>query len=185
MRNSRRRSMEPATNTQGGKIMKRKRSKSLALAIGFIAGLFATTAALLGTTTAFAEPGTQSELTAISGQGAGFVSISPTAQDQGNLFVENEVNLHDALPDTTFTVQRAVDFAPADVASGVCRIASGPPFGWQTEGTFTTSAGGAGTLHISGSRPPLSGTRFNLILRVLSQDGTQLLMSRCMTVTVK
>lgn len=140
---------------------------------------------LLGATAALAEPGTQSELTAISGQGAGFVSVSATSQDHGNLFIENEVNIHDALPDTSFSVQRAVDFAPADVANGVCTIAPGPPFGWITDGTLTTSPGGAGTAHISGSRPPLSGTQFDLILRVISQDGTQLLMSRCMTVTVK
>ena len=140
---------------------------------------------LLGTTAALAEPGTQSKLTLIRGQGAGLISVSPTAQDHGNLFVENEVNLHDALPDTTFLAQRAVDFNPADVAAGVCTIAPGPPFGWHTDGTLTTSPGGAGTVHISGSRPPLSGTRFNLIVRLLSLDGTQLLISDCMTVTVK
>jgi hypothetical protein len=140
---------------------------------------------LLGAATALAEPGTQSELTAISGQGAGFVSVSATSQDHGNLFIEDEVNIHDALPDTTFSVQRAVDFAPADVANGVCAIASGPPFGWISDGTLTTSPGGAGTVHISGPRPPLSGTQFNLILRVLSQDKTQVLMTQCMTVTVK
>lgn len=132
-----------------------------------------------------AEPGTQSELTAISGQGAGFVSLSATAQDHVNLFVEDEVNIHDALPDTNFIVQRAVDFNPADVANGVCTIAAGPPFGWQTQGTFTTSSGGAGTVHISGPRPPLSDTQFNIIIRVLSKDGTQLLRSDCMTITVK
>jgi hypothetical protein len=132
-----------------------------------------------------AEPGTQSKLTAISGQGAGFVSLSPTSQDQGNLFVEDEVNIHDALPDTTFTVQRAVDFAPADVANGVCTIAPGPPLGWLTEATLTTSSGGAGSVHISGPRPPLSGTRFDIIVRVKSEDGTQVLTSDCMTVTVK
>src|SRR5713101_5890840 len=94
---------------------------------------------LLGATAALAEPGTQSELTAISGQGAGFVSVSATSQDHGNLFIENEVNIHDALPDTTFSIQRAVDFAPADLANGVCTIAPGPPFGWITDGTLTTS----------------------------------------------
>ena len=141
---------------------------------------------LSGVTAALAEPGTQSELTAVSGQGTGFVSVSATAQDHGNLFVENEVNIHGALPNTTFAVQRAVDFNPADVANGVCTIQPKPPLGWSTEqGTLTTSPGGAGTLHISGTRPPLSGTQFNLILRVINQDGTQLLMSNCMTVTVK
>jgi len=158
------------------------RHHRLTLATGITTGLFVL---LLGTTAALAEPGTQSELTAINGQGAGFASVSATAQDHGNLFVEDEVNIHNAVPDTTFLVQRAVDFAPADVANGICVIAPGLPFGWHTEGTLTTSPGGAGTVHISGSRPPLSGTHFDLILRVVSKDGTQLLMSRCMTVTVK
>jgi hypothetical protein len=140
---------------------------------------------LLGASAALAEPGTHSELTAISGQGSGFISVSPTAQDHGNLFVENEVNIHDALPNTTYAVQRAVDFNPTDVANRVCTIAPGPPFGWRTESTLTTSPGGAGAAHGSGPRPPKSGTRFDIIFRVINQDGSQLLMSRCMTITVK
>jgi hypothetical protein len=141
---------------------------------------------LLGASAALAEPGTHSELSAVSGQGSGFVSVSATAEDHGNLFVEDEVNIHGALPNTTYTVQRAVDFNPADVANGVCTIAPPPsPLGWHTEATITTSAGGAGAAHISGSRPPRSGTRFDLTFRVRNHDGTQLLMSRCMTITVK
>lgn len=139
----------------------------------------------LGATAAVAEPGLQSELTAVSGQGSGFVSDSPTAEDHGSLFVEFEVNIHGALPNTTYAVQRAVDFNATDVANGVCAIAPGPPFGWLTEGTLTTSPGGAGATHGSGPRPPKSGTRFNIIFRVVNQDGSQLLMSRCMTITVK
>jgi hypothetical protein len=132
-----------------------------------------------------AESGTQSMLTAVAGQGSGFVSVSPTAQDHGNLFVEDEVNLHNALPTTTYTIQRAVDFNPADVAQGICTIAPSLPFGWHTEGTLTTSAGGAGAAHIAGSRPPKSGTQFDLILRVMNATGTQLLMSDCLTISVK
>src|SRR5689334_18063864 len=126
---------------------------------------------LLSATPALAEPGMQSELTAISGQGSGFVSDSPTAENHGTLFVEAEVNIHDALPNTVYSVQRAVDFAPTDVANGICKIAAAPPFGWETEGTLTTSAGGAAAVHISGSRPPQSGTQFDLIFRVINQDG--------------
>jgi hypothetical protein len=157
--------------------MSLKRTKWLTAAVGI--------SALLGATAALAEPGMQSELTAVSGQGSGFISDSPTAEDHGNLFVEFEVNIHDALPNTTYAVQRAVDFNPTDVANGVCTIAPGPPFGWLTEGTLTTSPGGAGATHGSGPRPPKSGTRFNIIFRVINQDEGQLLMSRCMTITVK
>jgi hypothetical protein len=134
---------------------------------------------------ASAETGMQSALTAVSGQGGGFVSDSPTAQDHGSLFVEAEVNIHGALPDTTYVVQRAVDFNPADVAQGICTIAPTLPFGWLTEGTITTSAGGAGAVHISGPRPPKSGTQFDIIFRVMNGDGSQLLMSTCMTISVK
>ena len=132
-----------------------------------------------------AEPGLQSKLTAVSGQGTGHVEVSPTAQGQGAVFVaEGAAAVHDALPDTTFIVQRAVDFTPND---GVCTIAPAPPAGWITLTTLTTSAGGAGGAHFERVAPPPgpSGFQFDIVFRVISTDGTQVLMSDCMTVTVK
>ena len=57
-----------------------------------------------------AASGLQSDLTAITGQGVGHVSVSPTARDRGEIFhAQVTVNVHDALPNTTFTVTRFVD----------------------------------------------------------------------------
>jgi hypothetical protein len=68
--------------------------------------------ALVIASTAFAEPGTHSDLTAISGQGVGFVEVAPTAHDvvgPGTFNVQGTVNVHHATPNTTFSVQRRVD----------------------------------------------------------------------------
>jgi hypothetical protein len=81
-------------------------------------------------------------------------------------------------------VQRAIDFTPND---GVCTIAPAPPAGWITLATLTTSAAGAGGAHFERVSPPPgpSGFQFDIVFRVISTDGTQVLMSDCMTVTVK
>jgi hypothetical protein len=134
---------------------------------------------------ALAEPGLQSTLTATSGQGTGHVEVSPTAAGQGSEFIaQGTASLHGALPNTTFAVQRAVDFTPND---GTCTIAPSPPAGWITLTTLTTSEAGAGAAHFVRETPPLgpSGFQFDVIFRVISEDGTQVLMSDCMTVTVK
>jgi hypothetical protein len=132
-----------------------------------------------------AESGLQSPLTAISGQGVGHVDVSPTAEGQGAVFIaQGEAEIHGALPYTPFEVQRAVDFTPND---GVCTIAPSPPAGWITLATFTTSNAGTGAAHFVRNSPPPGppGFQFDLILRVISNDGTQILQSECMTVTVK
>src|SRR2546428_5331457 len=91
---------------------------------------------------AHAEPGLQSTLLAISGQGAGHVDVSPTADDHHDtvFIAQGTAEIHGALPGTTYVIQRAVDFTPND---GVCEIAPSPPLGWLTLTTLTTSAGGA------------------------------------------
>src|SRR5262245_31446926 len=106
---------------------------ALALALTLVAGTAGT---------AGAEPGLQSDLTAISGQGSGHVDVSPTADDQHDtIFIaQGTAEIHDALADTTYVVQRAVDFTPGD---GVCTIAPSPPAGWLSLTTFTTSPAGA------------------------------------------
>jgi hypothetical protein len=139
--------------------------------------------------TARAEPGLQSILTASSGQGAGHVSLSPTAHNEhGTLFIaEGAAGIHDALPDTTYLLQRAVDFNPGD---GVCTIV---PAGWLTIATITTSPGGAGAAHFerAGPTPGPSGFQFDVIFRVIRQasdgtpDSSQVLVSDCLTVTIK
>jgi len=125
---------------------------------------------------AHAEPGLQSDLTAISGQGTGHVLVSPTAKDRPTFDVQIEVNAHDMLPNSTFTVQRRVDLIP----DGVCTSTT-----WLTNGPITTSAGGAGAQHFEVERgaPFVSGVRFDVQFRVIG-NGTEL-RSECMTVTVK
>jgi hypothetical protein len=127
-----------------------------------------------------------SRLTATSGQGSGHVNVSPTAAGQGSTFIaQGTASLHGALPDTTFAVQRAVDFTPNN---GTCTIAPSPPTGWITLTTLTTSHAGAGAAHFTRRQAPPPGPpgfQFDIIFRVISDDGTQVLISDCMTATIK
>jgi hypothetical protein len=116
--------------------------------------------------------GAQSDLTAVTGQGVGRVIVSPTSAPDANFVAQVEVNIHDAAPNTTFTVIRAVD-APAD---GICMSTN---FG--TVATLTTSAGGAGAVEFERPGPLLN---FDLFLRVIGDDGT-VLQSECMTIIPK
>src|SRR5207245_3636015 len=125
---------------------------------------------------------TQSRLTPLSGSGSGFVEVSPTAKDEGALTfdVQGTVNVHDATPNTAFTVLRRVDLNP----DGACTGAT-----WLTlpgNPVLTTSAGGAGALHFEIQRgaPFADGFVFDVIWRVVGTDGS-ILESDCLTVTVK
>jgi hypothetical protein len=127
----------------------------------------------------YAQPGTQSPLVAMTGVGSGRVLISSTAEDQGTFAVQITVTLHGAVPQTTFSVSRAVNFQP----DGSCTGTTFAPF----PGTaLVTSPGGAGATHIELHReaPFLSGVVFDVIFRVTGADGS-VLESGCMTVTVK
>jgi hypothetical protein len=129
---------------------------------------------------AHAEPGLQSDLIAISGQGTGHVNVSPTAHDEHDtIFIaEVTVNVQGARPNTTFTVTRFVDEPP----DGVCTEIGGG----LTLGTLTTSQGGAGASHFVRMSPGPSpkGDQFDLDFHVVGDDGT-VLLSGCMTVTTK
>jgi hypothetical protein len=145
--------------------------RRLLLGAGIAALLAATFVAF-----AQAEPGTHSRLTAISGQGSGLVEVSPTAKDRPTFDVQVEVNVHDMLPNSTFTVQRRVDLNPDGVCTGTT---------WLTNGPVTTSEGGAGAQHFEVERgaPFVSDVRFDVQFRVIG-NGTEL-RSDCFTVTVK
>lgn len=127
-----------------------------------------------------ADPGAQSQLTAISGHGSGLVEISPTAMNEdGFTFdVQGTVNIHGAAPNTGFTVSRRPDFTP----DGICTGSTWLPL----PGALTTSAGGAGAFHFEVQRraPFTEGRKFDVIFRAVGADGT-VLMSDCMTLTVK
>jgi hypothetical protein len=71
----------------------------------------------------------------------------------------------------------------------VCDIAPAAPEGWITLATLTTSPAGAGAAHFVRHSPSATtggqGLRFDVVGRLMTSDGTQLLQSRCMTVQVK
>jgi hypothetical protein len=120
-------------------------------------------ACAVGGAAAVANPtGAMSELTAVSGQGTGLVIVSPTSAGQGSFDARVKVNIHDAAPDTTFTVTRAVD-VPSD---GACTSTD-----FVTVATLQTSAGGAGAVEFERSGGTIP---FDLFLRVLGSDGTVL-----------
>lgn len=137
------------------------------------------------TASASADPGARSRLTAVSGQGRGLVELAPTAHDvvgPDTFDVQGTVNVHRAAPDTTFAVQRRVDFNPDGVCTGMIWFdlpGSPPP-------ALETSPGGAGALHFEITRgaPLTDGTTFDVLWRLTGSDGS-VLESRCMTVTVK
>ncbi len=108
----------------------------------------------------------------MTGQGAGLVIVSPTSAGQGNFDAQVKVTIHDAAPNATFTVTRAVD-AP----DGVCTSTEFVPVA-----TLTTSAGGAGAVEFERSDGPTAA--FDLSLRVIGTDGT-MLQSGCMTIIGK
>jgi hypothetical protein len=80
---------------------------------GLTVALFVICAAMAATPTVQADPaGAQSELTAVTGQGTGLVIVSPTSAGQGTFDAQVKVLIHNAAPNTTFTVTRAVDSPP-------------------------------------------------------------------------
>jgi len=141
---------------------------------GLAVALFMACAAMAATPVAQADPtGAQSALTAVTSQGTGRVIVSPTSAGQGTFDARVKVNIHNAAPNTTFTVTRAVD-QPAD---GSCTSTD-----FVTVATLTTSAGGAGAVEFERSGGPTIA--FDLFLRVIGGDGT-VLESECMVIIGK
>jgi hypothetical protein len=161
---------------RGGKMMKSKKFVRL-IAVSLVA-FTALATAIVGQGAVRAAAGTQSDLTAIAGQGTGRVIVSSTAQDQGTFAAQITLNIHDAQPNTTFFVQRAPDLVPDGVCTG-----NYIPFAGVS---LTTSAGGAGATHFDFHRgaPFVSGRQFDVVFRAIGSDGS-ILQSECMTVTVK
>jgi hypothetical protein len=117
--------------------------------------------------------GAASALTAVSGQGAGMVIVSPDAAlGKGNFEARVKVNIHATTPNTTFAVTRTVD----PIGDGIC---TGTQFATVAE--IQTSSGGAGAVELDRSGPL---AQFDLLVRVDGADGT-VLQSDCMTITAK
>lgn len=152
--------------------------------IKLLAALVAVSGALLATAfvgLAQANPTTHETLTAISGQGAGEVSVSPTAKNEGTNLFDGQVtvNIHGTAPDTVFTVSRSADFNPDGICTGTSFVPFAP--------ALTTSAGGAGAAHyevLRGLPNFPEGVQFDVSFRVAGTDGT-VLTSECFTVTGK
>ena len=142
-------------------------------ACGLLAGAFGALAQ--------ADPGAHSSLTAISGQGSGFVEVAPTAKNEDSFTFDAQitVNIHGTAPNTDFTVSRLPDFNPNGICTGSAWLPLSP--------VLTTSAGGAGAAHFENQRgAPLldEDVTFDVMFRAVGTDGT-VLMSECFTVTVK
>ena len=153
------------------------RSVKVMTAVAVLAGVIATTAQ--------GDPGTRSGLSAVAGQGVGMVEITPTAHDvvgPSTFDVQGTVNVHEAAPNTEFTVLRRVDFNPDGNCTGAIWMMLPAP----NPAAFTTSQGGAGALHFEISRgaPLVDGVRFDVQWRLAGSDGS-ILESDCLTVTVK
>lgn len=134
---------------------------------------------------AYGQPGTHSELTAIAGQGAGRVEVSPTAHDvvaPSSFDVQGTVDVHQAAANTTFTVLRRVDVNPNGICTSPTWINLPPP----NPPGFTTSSGGGGALHFEITRgaPFNDGVQFDVQWRLVGDDGS-ILESECLTVTVR
>jgi hypothetical protein len=145
---------------------------------GLAVGLFAACAAMVAAPAAQADPtGAMSTLTAESGHGTGKVIVTPTGAGKGSFVAQVKVNIHDAAPNTTFSITRAL----AAPNSGCAPIII--PF--AEVATLTTSAGGAGAVEfVRGGRDTGPNESFDLILRVVGSDGT-VLLSGCMTIIGK
>jgi hypothetical protein len=135
-------------------------------------------AGTVGVTAAHADPaGAQSDLTAVTGQGAGKVIVPPTHALEGAFDAHVKVEVQQTSPRTTFVVTAGGGDAVID---GVC-----PGIPANPVATLVTSPGGAGAVEFERSNPStLSGTRFEVELRLTGSDGT-VLQSGCMIITVK
>jgi hypothetical protein len=145
---------------------------------GLAVGLFAACTAMVAAPAAQADPtGAMSALTAVTGQGTGLVIVSPTSAGQGDFDARVKVNIHDAAPNTIFSITRAVAAPNSGCAS---------PTPFIQVATLTTSAGGAGAVEFERGMRHGPGTTmpFDLILRVIGSDGT-VLQSGCMTIIGK
>jgi hypothetical protein len=132
-------------------------------------------------TTALAEPGTNGPLRPVTGEGSGFVAVSPTSQDRPGFHVQVEISVHNLAPMTTYYVERTPDLVPDGDCAGTT---------WIPTAEITTSAGGAGAVHVEktpADLPPIfqSGLRFDIQFRVRNQDSSTMLVTDCLTVTAK
>jgi hypothetical protein len=170
--------------------------------------LTALTATLVAAVPVGAEGTHGQKLSAVRGQGAGIVNVTPTAAAVG-FSAEITVNVHAATPNETFYIQRAPEVGRPLGNDGICQRASGvwpweqpnsagfPPapafvtFPRPLAGdvkTLTTDAEGAGDAHFDFNLPALADrTEFDVAFRLINSLAapTTDLRTECFTVTVR
>ena len=140
----------------------------------------------------------------ISGKGAGGVSVTPKAIAEASFVAEIKVRVRGALPNATYTVQRAPEIGRANGSNGICERALGlapwssgdtpapgflsfVPSGSTTPNSLTTTAAGDGLVDFEFRAAMIpAGTKFDVMFRLVNDlvAPTGILMSQCFTVTV-
>jgi hypothetical protein len=147
----------------------------------------------------------QAALSAVSGSGAGGVSVTPQAVATRTFDAIIRVRIQGARANATYFVQRAPEVGRANGADGVCQRALGQP-PWSPSDppaaafmTFpqpgagpltalTTLADGSGSIEFGFASPAIAaGTAFDVMFRLVDDLAapTTELRSTCFTVTAK
>lgn len=151
-------------------------------------------------------PGThQSAISAVTGTGAGGVSVTPKAIAVATFAADIVVSIQQAKPNTTYFIQRAPEIGRTLGSDGICQRALGTP-PWSAadpaataflsfqipnpgpSATLTTSATGSATRTFEFLAPTIAaGTLFDVMFRLVDSETapTLELRSGCFTVTVK
>ena len=145
----------------------------------------------------------QSPLIAVSGRGAGGVSVTSTPIPEGSMRVDIRLVVADLAPNSSFVVQRAPESGRDKSTDGVCQRAQGlspwsatdpaaPAFlTFPLNGVsavLTTDAGGRGSLTFEFRAPTISaGTVFDVMFRIVDNETAPSieLRSGCFQVTVR
>ena len=148
--------------------------------------------------TVAASPTHDIELTCFAGpceDAIGQVNVTTNARPVANaaegfgFAVEGQFNVRDAPPNTTYLVQRRVDFAVDGTCTGTAYVSFPIP---QLAGPLvqlTTSAGGAGAAHFNLQLPGFADeSQFDVTFRLIEDSpdpGSTELRTGCVTVTVR
>lgn len=117
-----------------------------------------------------------SPVTAVTGSGSGSMVVAMSARAHGTFVGEITANIQGAGPNTTFTVQRALDPTP----TGTCDSLGS----YDVQGTLTVNGQGSGAAHLQKESQAPTGFTFDVLFQFVGSDGS-LLQSNCMTLTVK
>jgi hypothetical protein len=148
--------------------------------------------------TASASPTHAIDLTCFAGPcdgAAGQVNVTPNTRPVANaaegfgFAVEGQFNLRGAPPNTTYLVQRKVDFAVDGVCTGAAYVSFPIPQFAGPLVRLTTSPGGAGAAHFDLQLPGFAdGSQFDVTFRLIEEspnaNGTEL-RTGCVTVKVR